>query len=185
MNQKRNKIKRRSITCSHICYISISKHAYWLDIHSLKVWWRYVLPNTNVVHFGLLFSNPMFLLFLQLLEKKVLDPNGPYVSTFQTILGNVCLSVISEFCLSSSSVVVYSASTAYNGLYRYLKYLLKVRYITSNHRNVARFFEFWDSLFGQCKNIGLCLKNTLKNLTAFEFGNIHSFTKLSHNNVSN
>ena len=26
----------------------------------------------------------MFPLFLQLLEKKVLDPNGPYISTFQT-----------------------------------------------------------------------------------------------------
>ena len=39
-------------------------------------------------------------MFLQLSEKKVLDPNGPYTSTFQTILKNVCLSVISEFFLS-------------------------------------------------------------------------------------
>ena len=28
-------------------------------------------------------------------EKKILDPNGPYISTFQIILRNVCLSVIS------------------------------------------------------------------------------------------
>ena len=30
--------------------------------------------------FGLLFSNPMFPLFLQIPENKVLDPNGPYMS---------------------------------------------------------------------------------------------------------
>ena len=49
--KKRNKIKWRSITKSHIWHIYISKYVYWLNIHSVKVWWRYVLPNTNAVLF--------------------------------------------------------------------------------------------------------------------------------------
>ena len=31
-------------------------------------------------------------------------------------------------------------------------------------------FDYWDSLFGQGKNIALCLKMISKTLTAFEFG---------------
>ena len=49
--KKRNKINEHSITCSYICHINTSKCAYWLDTHSVKVWWRYVLANTNAVHF--------------------------------------------------------------------------------------------------------------------------------------
>ena len=38
-------------------------------------------------------------------EKKVLEQNGPYINTFQNNLRiNFCLSVILEFCLSSSFV---------------------------------------------------------------------------------
>ena len=48
---------------------------------------------------GYFSGNLMFPIFLQLLEKQVLDPNGPYINTFQTILSNVCLPEISEFCL--------------------------------------------------------------------------------------
>ena len=134
-------------------------------------------------HFGLLFSNPMFLLFLQLPEKKVLDPNGPYISTFQTIPRNVCLSVI--FFLSVVVVVgvLCSASTAYTGLFRGLKYLLKVRYIIPNHPNVARFLIF-ETFFEQSKNIGLCLNLSEKYIKNFK-GHLslvkHSFTKLSNN----
>ena len=43
-------------------------------------------------------------------RKKILDPNGPYKNTFQTVLRNCCLSVISKFWLLS--VVVCSASAA-------------------------------------------------------------------------
>ena len=46
---KHNKIKRRSITCSHIWLINTSKCMYCLDTHSVKVWSRYVLPKTNAV----------------------------------------------------------------------------------------------------------------------------------------
>ena len=42
---------------------------------------------------------------------------------------------------SSSSSSICSASTAYTSLCRGLKYLLKVRYIISNHPNVARFLS--------------------------------------------
>ena len=39
----------------------------------------------------LLFSKPMFPLFLQLTERKSLDPNGSYVSTSQTKIRQICL----------------------------------------------------------------------------------------------
>ena len=49
-SQKRNII---IITCSHIWYLNKPKCVHWLDTHSVKVWWRYMLPNTNIVHFRL------------------------------------------------------------------------------------------------------------------------------------
>ena len=49
--KKRNKIKGPFITCSYIWHINTSKCVHWLDTHSVKVWWRYVLPNRNAVHF--------------------------------------------------------------------------------------------------------------------------------------
>ena len=49
--KKWNKTKRRSITCTYIWHIDISKSVYQLNTHSVKVWWSYVLPNTNAVHF--------------------------------------------------------------------------------------------------------------------------------------
>ena len=41
--KKCNKIKRRSITCSYIWVVDISKCVYWLGTHSVNVWWWYVL----------------------------------------------------------------------------------------------------------------------------------------------
>ena len=52
-SKKHNKIKERAITCSYIWHI-ISKCAYWLDTLSTKVWWKYMLPNTNATHFSLI-----------------------------------------------------------------------------------------------------------------------------------
>ena len=49
--KKRNKIKRRSITCCQIWHIDKSTCVFWLVTHSVKVWWSYVLPNTNDAHF--------------------------------------------------------------------------------------------------------------------------------------
>ena len=51
MPKKCNKIKGRSVVCSHIWHVNNSKYVYWLDTHSMKVWWRYVLPNTNAFNF--------------------------------------------------------------------------------------------------------------------------------------
>ena len=41
------------LTCSHIWHVNISKCVYWLDIHSVKVWWRYCFfrkLQTNCLH---------------------------------------------------------------------------------------------------------------------------------------
>ena len=47
--QNRKIIKEPSITCRYIWHVNISKCTYLLDIHSVKVWWSYVLPNSNAV----------------------------------------------------------------------------------------------------------------------------------------
>ena len=41
--KKRRKIKGPFITCGYIWDIYISKYIYWLEIHSMNVWWIYVL----------------------------------------------------------------------------------------------------------------------------------------------
>ena len=65
-------------------------------------------------------------------------------------MGNVCLSVILEFCLllSSSllSVVVCSAPTDYASLCRGLKYLLKIFYFIHYYLNMVEFLIF-DTVF--------------------------------------
>ena len=63
---------------------------------------------------------------------------GPYVNMSQTKIRNVCLPVISEFCLLLL-VIVCSASAALLSLCRGLKYLLKVRYAILVYTNVDGF----------------------------------------------
>ena len=46
--KKCNKIKEPSITYSYIWHINISKFVYWLDIHSVKVWWSYMCCQTQM-----------------------------------------------------------------------------------------------------------------------------------------
>ena len=132
-------------------------------LHRLCVWLMYTFWNVNmpnvtagygrfsdsIAFFGY-FSVTLCSHYFCNFRKKVLDPNGPYISTFQTILRNFCLSVISEFWLSS---VVCSASPAYTGLCRGLKYLLKVRYIILNDPNVARFLIFETLCWGRAKTL--------------------------------
>ena len=94
-------------------------------------------------------------------RKKVLGPNGSYISTSQIKLRNVCLSVILEFCLSSAIIiiVVCSASTA---LCRSQKYLLKAQYIILGYPNVARFLIF-NTFFGAgCKHCPMSENNITK-----------------------
>ena len=121
----------------------------------------------------------MFPLFLQLPEKMVLDPNWPYISTFQTILRNVCLSIISEFCLSVGRSVC-RASTAYTSFCRGLKYLLKVRYIILNYPNVARFLISEILCLGRAKILTYVWKKYHKTERHLSLVT-HNFTKLSQN----
>ena len=80
----------------------------------------------------------------------------------------ICLTVVLQFCLSSLSV--FCASTAHTNLYRGVKYLPKVPYITLNYYNVTRFSIFetlcLDRLKTYHKKRHFCLV-------------AHSFTKLS------
>ena len=57
----------------------------------------------NYNSFGLFFSKPIFPLFLMLPDRKILDLNGPYISTSQTERRNVRLSAFLELYLSSSA----------------------------------------------------------------------------------
>ena len=116
---------------------------------------------------GYFLSNPMSPLLLQLPEKKVPDPSGPYISTFQTKIKNVCLSVILEFCLLSEV-----CNIAYISLSRGLKYLVKARYIIQVYPN-----DFWflRLFFWQVKNIALCFKKISQKWTAFVFASTYLY----------
>ena len=120
--------------------------------------------------FGLHFSKPMFLLFLRHPKRKILDPNGPYISTSQTKIKNFCLSVILEFCLSLSQS--HSLYHAYSSLGR--------GHIITALSQCDRIFDFRDYFFVQVGNTAICLRKYHENerhlcLTA------HIFIKLSQN----
>ena len=63
-----------------------------------------LVKKLSELFFGLLFKywkTCVPTIFVNFTSKKVLDPNGPYMSTIQTKMRNVdCLSVIPEFCLT-------------------------------------------------------------------------------------
>ena len=48
----------------------------------------------------MLFSKPTLLIILRLPERKILDPDGPYISKSQTNVRNVCLSIIFDLLLA-------------------------------------------------------------------------------------
>ena len=104
----------------------------------------------------------------------------PYISTFQTNLGNLCLSVILEFRLSS--VFLFHFAPAYTILCRGLEYLLKAMYINLVDTNDARFLIFKTVLSGQFGNTALYLKNTSHKRVAFAFGrtNLHIHSQYIH-----
>ena len=102
---KCNETNGLSIICSYIWHIN-----------SLKVWRRYVVPNTNAVHSCDIFfrHRAMFLTWshkesqkLKILprfatsRKNILYPNGLYLSICHIKIRNICLSVTLEFCLWS------------------------------------------------------------------------------------
>ena len=100
-------------------------------------------------------------------RKKILDQNGPYISTFQTNLKNACLSVILEFCLSSSllSSVVCVLAPAYTSLCIGLKYLPKVMYIILFDPLWASFFIFESVFVGRSATLPYVWKYITKTST--------------------
>ena len=75
----------------------------------------------------------MFSLFFQL-KKKVLDPNGPYKDTFQTILRNVCLSVnlvTQDYNFSHGFPLLFSVLIDWRALRKC--FILKPKITTSIH----------------------------------------------------
>ena len=93
--------------------MSINQNVYINYTCSMKVCWRYVLPNANTGHFCDIFSDigqcccvrktsRCFYMekprrrhnIFAASRKKILNPNGTYINMFQIILRNVCLSVI-------------------------------------------------------------------------------------------
>ena len=119
------------LSCKHVCkslnviymFINMSRNVLKILVtskisqrfHRYNVLWHVELKNAEIFRFcqlgifsfstrpilGYFSSNHMSPLFLRLSETKILDPNGPYISTLQTNLRNLCLSVISELCVSS------------------------------------------------------------------------------------
>ena len=92
-------------------------------------------------------------------------------------LRNVCLSVILEFCLSSSSVLCITF-TAYTSLCRSLEYWLKIVYFTVVYPNVVGFLISY--------TVFCCRMDTLPYVWKYYHKNerrlcvvAHSFTKLS------
>ena len=106
-------------------------------------------------------SKPMSPLFSQLPE-KVLYTNGLYINSFQTILRNVCLSAILEFCLLSLARL--QPTPAYVEIWNICwKYHILSKIILT-------WPNFWFSLFGLFDNIALCLKKITRKWTEFVFG---------------
>ena len=77
---------------------ALEKSFYSLNISMLYK--EFSVVRSMIYQVSIFSSNPVLTIF-ETSRKKVLDPNWPYINTFQTILRNVCLSVISKFCLSS------------------------------------------------------------------------------------
>ena len=56
--KKGNKIIEPFITSSYLWHVNTSNCAYWIDIHSVKVWRNYILPNSNAVNsFDIIFRH--------------------------------------------------------------------------------------------------------------------------------
>ena len=120
------------------------------EVYKLKV----NLCNNLCISFGLLFSKSISLLFLQLPERIVLDPNGPYKNERKNF---VILSVV----VVCSSLFIGS------------QFLLKIQYF--NQGLILTKLPFWFSrpFFGQDANTALYLKKISQKWTAFAFSNTY------------
>ena len=94
-----------------------------------------ILPENTWVYFSVnLYVHTVFGTFRK-------TQNGPYISTSQTKIGNVCLSVISEFRLSVV-VLFCSAPTGYINQCRGPEYQLKLPYFVQDYPNLIRYLIF-------------------------------------------
>ena len=121
--------------------INLCKHL-WLRQSTLILLAKSVLSILWVcLQFCFTFIVNLCRQFLRFLKKG----SRPKWTIYKHVLDNSkkCLSVVVVVVVVVVIVVVVgvlcSASTAYTGLCRGLKYLLKVRYIIPNHPNVVRF----------------------------------------------
>ena len=100
----------------------------------------------------------MFPIFLPLSENKVLEQNGPYISTNQTILRNVCVCNAEILSVAVVCGLVFSQS----GLHRGLKKLLKIPFDGPNDPSVAGFLIFLTVYFLCVENTALSLEKNLE-----------------------
>ena len=119
--------------------------------------------------FGLLYSKPMLTFFFAI--KK-----GPRLkwTTYKHVSdkSKKCLSLILEFCLSSS-LSAFVLAPAYISLCSGLEYLLKVRYIIVVDSKEIGFFHFWNCFPVQGGNTALRLKNISQKWAEFAFGSTY------------
>ena len=125
------------ILCGKWWYFFIGRTDFQLLIRNLY------LENLSMGPFWSTFQVKLYSHYFCDFQKKVLDPNEPYISTSQTKM-----SVISEFCL-----YVYSVSTAYISLRKDLRYLIKVPYSIQNYSNLATFLIFETLCLGSSKTL--------------------------------
>ena len=73
--------------------LSLTQRTKWWLVLICRIWkivTQYIIIIVKVLYKIFLYF--MFSLFLRLLERKVLDPNGPYIITSQTKIRHICLS---------------------------------------------------------------------------------------------
>ena len=129
IHKKRNKIMGRFITCSHMWHINISVYVRWLDTYSLKVWWSYVLLNTNAFHFSVIAFNNIG-------EKSiVLDINGR--GTSKKSSNHLPKHFFFKFSISTSGekCILYTCFAAYQ-ITRFFWSALKRKGWNLNSKNI-------------------------------------------------
>ena len=114
IHKKRNIIKECFITYSYIWHINRSKSVYVLNAYSVKVWLRYVLPNTNNVYFCVFF--------------QIWDSVASCQKTVLKIKKSVQINNFNQY------VVLLIFSTFFSPLHRLVKIIYR-----RNYRSLQRF----------------------------------------------
>ena len=131
------------LQCRNISIQCIQENKYILFYYICFVT-KYVIFLT--IHFWVAFQVTLCSHYFCDFQKKALDPNGPYTSTFQKNLKNVSLSVILEFCMQR----VYRPHQVIQRPEMFTK--SKV-YFVINYPNVARYLIFQPLCLGKKKTL--------------------------------